>query len=286
MEIKKVGVLGATGTMGKGIAQICAQAGYETLCSSRDLARVNAAIASIGSQFARSVERQRMTKEAMDAAMAKLKATANIADFKDCDLVIEAAAEDLKVKKETFVQLDKIVKKGAILATNTSVLSLTEIAGVTGRKDKVVGLHFFNPAPVMKLVEIIKTDFVSPDTLDTVWKFSTSLEKTPVIVIDKAGFIVNRLAVPFMMNAMHMMEDGVASAQDIDTAVKLGLNHPMGPLELSDLIGNDIVLSMANGIHAVIKEDRFIAPKILKDMVAEGKLGRKSGKGFYDYAKK
>lgn len=286
MEIKKVGILGATGTMGKGIAQICAQAGYETICSSRDLARINAAIASIGQQYARSVERQRMTKEAMDKAMSKLKATADINDFKDCDLVIEAAAEDLKVKKDTFVQLDKIVRKGAILATNTSVLSLTEIASVTGRKDKVVGVHFFNPAPVMKLVELIKTDFVSPDTLDTVWKFATSLEKTPVIVIDEAGFIVNRLAVPFMLNAMHMLEDGVASAPDIDTAVKLGLNHPMGPLELADLIGNDIVLDMANGIYNVLKEEKFIAPPILKKMVASGQLGRKSGKGFYDYSKK
>jgi 3-hydroxybutyryl-CoA dehydrogenase len=285
MIIKKVGILGATGTMGKGIAQICAQAGFETLCSSRDLERMNKAIASIGQQFARAVERQRMTKEAMDKAMSMLKATSDINDFKDCDIVIEAAAEDLKLKKETFAQLDKIVKKGSILATNTSVLSLTEIAGVTGRKDKVVGLHFFNPAPVMKLVEIIKTDFASPDTLDTCWKFSNSLEKTPVIVIDRAGFIVNRLAVPFMMNAMHMMEEGVASAQDIDTACQLGLNHPMGPLALSDLIGNDIVLSMANGIYAVIKEDRFIAPKILKDLVAQGKLGRKSGQGFYEYKK-
>jgi 3-hydroxybutyryl-CoA dehydrogenase len=286
MEINKVGVLGATGTMGKGIAQICAQAGYETLCSSRDMERANAAIASIGQQFARSVERQRMTKEAMDKAMSKLKGTANIADFKDCDLVIEAAAEDLKLKKDTFIQLDKIVKKGSILSTNTSVLSLTEIAEVTGRKDKVVGLHFFNPAPVMKLVEIIKTQYVSPDTLDSAWKFANSLEKTPVIVIDRAGFIVNRLAVPFMMHAMKMMEEGVASAQDIDTAVTLGLNHPMGPLALADLIGNDIVLSMANGIYAVIKEDRFVAPKILKDMVKEGKLGRKTGKGFYDYSKR
>ena len=286
MEIKKVGILGVTGTMGRGIAQICAQAGYETLCSSRDLARANAAIASIGAQFARSVERQRMTKEAMDAAMSKLKGTTNINDFKDCDLVIEAAAEDLKIKKETFAELDKICGKNTILATNTSVLSLTEIAGVTGRRDKVVGLHFFNPAPVMKLVEIIKTASVSTDTVETAKKFAVSLEKTPVVVTDTAGFIVNRLAVPFMLNAMHMLASGVASAEDIDTATTLGLNHPMGPLALSDLIGNDIVLSMADGIYNVLKEDRYIAPPILKKMVAEGKLGRKSGKGFYDYSKK
>ncbi|MBI2850032.1 MAG: NAD(P)-binding domain-containing protein [Chloroflexi bacterium] len=284
--MKKVGILGATGTMGRGIAQICAQAGYQVLASSRDEKRLAEALAFIDSALARSVERGRLTKEAKDAALARIKGTTNIADFKDCDLVIEVAAEDLEIKKKTFAELDKICKKEAILATNTSVLPVTEIAKVTNRWDKVVGLHFFNPAPVMKLVEIIKTGLASAETIETAKKFAVSVEKTPVVVIDAAGFIVNRLATPFMLNAMKMLEQGVASAQDIDTAVTLGLNHPMGPLALADLIGNDIVLEMADAMHKALKEDRFIAPPILRKMVADGKLGRKSGKGFYDYSKK
>ncbi|MEE8414596.1 MAG: 3-hydroxybutyryl-CoA dehydrogenase [Dehalococcoidales bacterium] len=285
MEIKKVGILGVTGTMGRGIAQICAQAGYQVIASSRNEERLSKALASLDSTLSRLVERDRLTQEAKDAAMSKIKGTTDINDFKDCDLVIEAAAEDLEIKKQTFTELDKICPKNAILATNTSVLSITEIAQVTGRADKVVGLHFFNPAPVMKLVEIIKTPLVSDDTIETSRKFAASVEKTPVIVSDTAGFIVNRLAVPFMLNAIHMLEDGVASPEDIDTAITLGLNHPMGPLALADLIGNDIILAMSEGIYAVLKEDRFIAPETLKKMVADGQLGRKSGKGFFDYNK-
>src|SRR3990172_8989189 len=286
MEIKKVGILGATGTMGRGIVQICAQAGYQVVASSRDKKRLNDALAFIDSTLGRSVERGRLTKEAKDAALSKIQVTTDTLDFRDCDLVIEVAAEDLEVKKKSFAELDKICKRDAILATNTSVLPVTDIAKTTSRPDKVVGLHFFNPAPVMKLVEIIKTNIVSTDTIESSKKFAVSLEKTPVVVVDVAGFIVNRLAVPFMLNAMHLLENKVASAEDIDTAVTLGLNHPMGPLALSDLIGNDIVLSMADGIYKALKDDRYIAPQVLKNLVLEGKLGRKSGKGFYDYSKK
>ncbi|HLB27912.1 MAG TPA: 3-hydroxyacyl-CoA dehydrogenase family protein [Dehalococcoidales bacterium] len=286
MEIKKVGILGATGTMGRGIVQICAQAGYQVVASSRDKKRLNDALAFIDSTLGRSVERGRLTKEAKDAALAKIQGTTDTLDFRDCDLVIEVAAEDLELKKKTFAELDKICKSDAILATNTSVLPVTEIAKSTSRPGKVVGLHFFNPAPVMKLVEIIKTNVVSNDTVEAAKKFATTLEKTPVVVTDTSGFIVNRLAVPLMINAMQMLEQGVASAQDIDTAVTLGLNHPMGPLALSDLIGNDIVLEMAEAMHKALKEDRYIVPAVLKKLVAEGKLGRKSGKGFYDYSKK
>ncbi|MFC2014401.1 3-hydroxyacyl-CoA dehydrogenase family protein [Chloroflexota bacterium] len=283
--MKKIGILGVTGTMGRGIAQICAQAGYQVIASSRNEERLSKTLASLDSTLARLVERERLTQEAKDAAMSNITGTTDINDFKDCDLVIEAAAEDLDIKKQTFAELDKICPKDAILATNTSVLSITEIAQVTGRADKVVGLHFFNPAPVMKLVEIIKTKLVSDDTIETSKTFAASVDKTAVIVSDTAGFIVNRLAVPLMLNAIHMLEDGVASAEDIDTATTLGLNHPMGPLALADLIGNDIVLAMSEGIYTILKEDRFIAPDMLKKMVADGHLGRKSGKGFYDYNK-
>lgn len=285
MEIKKVGVLGFTGTMGRGIVQICAQAGYQVVASSRSEERSAKGVATIDNALARSVEKGRLSQEDKDAAMSRIKGTTDINDFSDCDLVIEVAVEDLEIKKQTFAELDKICPQDAILATNTSVLPVIEIAGVTAKPGKVVGLHFFNPPAVMKLVEIIRTTATSDDTIETCQKFAESLEKTCVVVPDTAGFIVNRLAVPFILNAIHMLEDGVASAEDIDTAITLGLNHPMGPLALADLIGNDIILAMAKGIHVVLKEDRFVAPELLKKMVAEGKLGRKSGKGFYDYSK-
>ncbi len=285
MEIKKVGILGATGTMGRGIVQICAQAGYQVLGSSRDEKRLAEALAFIDSALGRSVERGRLTKEAKDAALARIKGTTDIKDFKDCDLIIEVAAEDLEIKKKTFAELDKICKKDAILATNTSVLPVTEIAKVTNRWDKVVGLHFFNPPPVMKLVEIIRASSTSTETVEIAKNFALSLEKTPVVVSDTAGFIVNRLAVPLMINAMQMLETNVASAQDIDTAMTLGLNHPMGPLALADLIGLDIVVEMADAMHKALKEDRYVVPTVLRKLVAEGKLGRKTGKGFYEYKK-
>ncbi|MFC1949803.1 3-hydroxyacyl-CoA dehydrogenase family protein [Chloroflexota bacterium] len=283
--MKKVGVLGFTGTMGRGIVQICAQAGYDVVCSSRNEERMKKGVASIDSVLARMVERERISQEDKDAAMSKIQGTADVKDFKDCALVIEVAVEDLEVKKQTFAELDKICKKAAILATNTSVLPVAEIAMVTGRPDKVVGLHFFNPAPVMKLVEIVKPITVSDETIEACKEFAVSVGKTPVVVPDTPGFIVNRLAVPFILNAIKLLEGGVASAEDIDSAVTLGLNHPMGPLALADLIGNDIVLSMADGIYADLQEGRYIAPTLLRRMVAAGRLGRKTGKGFFDYNK-
>ena len=285
MEIKKVGVLGFTGPMGRGIAQICAQSGYEVIGSSRSVDRANKAISTIDAALGRSVERGRMSQEDKDAAIARIKGTADIKDFKDCDLVIEAAAEKLDVKKEAFTSLDKICKEDAILASNTSVLPLVEMAMVTKRPEKVIGLHFFNPVSAMKLVEIIKPITVSEETADTCVKFIESLGKTVVALPDTPGFIVNRLAVGFMLNAITLLENGIAKKEDIDTAIKLGLNHPMGPLELADLIGNDIVLDMADGIYETLKEPRYIAPNLLRRMVAAGWLGQKTKKGFYDYNK-
>lgn len=285
MEIKKVGILGFTGPMGRGIAQVCAQSGYEVVGSSRSDDRAAKAIDTIDKALSRSVERGRMSREDKDAAVARIKGTATTADFADCDLVIEAAAEKLEVKKEAFAELDKICKKDAILASNTSVLPLVEMAVVTGRQDKVIGLHFFNPVSAMKLVEIVKPITVSKETADVCEKFITSLGKTVVSLPDTPGFVVNRLAVGFILNAITLLENGVASKEDIDTAIKLGLNHPMGPLELADLIGNDIVLDMADGIYATLKEQRYIAPNLLRRMVAAGWLGQKTKKGFYDYNK-
>ena len=285
MEIKKVGVLGFTGPMGRGIAQVCAQSGYEVIGSSRSEDRANKVIGTIDAALARSVERGRMSQDDKDAAITRIKGTADIKDFKDCDLVIEAAAEKLDVKKEAFASLDEICKEDAIIASNTSVLPLVEMAMVTKRPEKVIGLHFFNPVSAMKLVEIIKPITVSEETADTCVKFIESLGKTVVALPDTPGFIVNRLAVGFMLNAITLLENGIAKKEDIDTAIKLGLNHPMGPLELADLIGNDIVLDMADGIYETLKEPRYIAPNLLRRMVAAGWLGQKTKKGFYDYNK-
>ena len=285
MEIKKVGILGFTGAMGRGIAQVCAQAGYEVIGSSRSAERATKTVSTIDAAMARSVERGRMSQEDKDAAIARITGTANVKDFSDCDLVIEVAVEELEIKKQAFAELDGICKEGAIIASNTSVLPLVEMAMVTKRPEKVIGLHFFNPASVMKLVEIVKPITVSDETADTCKKFIESLGKTPVTLPDTPGFIVNRLAVGFMLNAMYLLESGVASKEDIDAACKLGLNHPMGPLELADLIGNDIVLNMADGIYATLQEHRYIAPNLLRRMVAAGWLGQKTKKGFYDYNK-
>jgi len=285
MEIKKVGVLGFTGTMGRGIAQVCAQSGYDVIGSSRSEERAAKTISTIDAALARSVERGRMSQEDKDAAIARIKGTADTKDFSDCDLVIEVAAEELDIKIKAFAELDGICKEGAIIASNTSVLPLVDMAMATKRPDKVIGIHFFNPVSAMKLVEIIKPITVSEETADTCVKFIKSLGKTVVALPDTPGFIVNRLAVGFMLNAITLLENGIAAKEDIDTAVKLGLNHPMGPLELADLIGNDIVLEMANGIYETLKEPRYIAPNLLRRMVAAGWLGQKTKKGFYDYNK-
>jgi 3-hydroxybutyryl-CoA dehydrogenase len=286
MEIKKVGVLGFTGAMGRGITQVCAQAGYEVIGSSRSEDRAAQTIATIDKAMARSVERGRMTQEDKDAAIARIKGTANVKDFADCDLVIEVAVEELELKKQVFTELDGICKEGAIIASNTSVLPLVEMAVSTKRPDKVIGLHFFNPATAMKLVEIIKPITVSDETVEASKKFIEALGKSPVELPDTPGFIVNRLATALMLNAITLYENGVATKEDIDTACKLGLNHPMGPLELADLIGNDIVLNMADGIYETLKQPAYVAPTLLRRMVAAGWLGQKTGKGFYDYPKK
>jgi 3-hydroxybutyryl-CoA dehydrogenase len=282
MEIKKVGVVGC-GAMGAGIAQLCAQSGYQVVVSEINDALLSKGLASIDKILARSVEKGRISQEDKDATLARIKGTTSARDFSDCDLMIEAAIENLELKKKIFAELDKICPKDAILGTNTSCLSIIDMAMVTKRPDKVVGLHFFNPAPVMKLLEIVKTIATSDEVVEVSKKFGESLGKTTVIAPDTPGFIVNRLWIPYLLHAIRLYEDGVASREDIDNAVMMGLNYPMGPLTLADMTGLDVVMFVANAIYDQLKDPRYIVPTLVEKMVAAGWLGRKTGKGFYEY---
>ncbi len=282
MDIKKVGVVGC-GQMGSGIAQVSARAGYEVTVSEISGELLNKGLAAIESSLDRSVRKQRITQEDRDATLARLKGTTDTGDFSGCDLVIEAAVENIDLKKKIFGELDGICPERTILATNTSCLSVTDMAAATGRPDRVLGMHFFNPVPVMKLLEIIRTPATGEATLETAKKYAESLGKTYVIVEDSPGFIVNRLITPQIINAIRMLESGIATAADIDTAMSLGLNYPMGPLALADLIGLDTFLFIADGINDKLNDERYAAPALLKEMVAAGQLGRKTGKGFFEY---
>ena len=284
MEIKKVGVVGC-GQLGAGITQVCAQAGYQVIVSEINSELLNKGLASIDSRLSRDVEKGRLSPPDKDNIRNRIKGTTDTRDFADCDLVVEAAIENMDLKKRIFAELDKICPKHAILATNTSCLSIIDMAMVTSRPDKVLGLHFMNPVPVMKLLEIVKTIATSGETLEAGQTFGKSLGKTIVIAQDTPGFIVNCLLIPYLLSAIRMLDAGVATKEDIDTAINLGLNHPMGPLALSDLIGNDVVLFIANGLYDEFKEPQYAPPSLLKKMVTAGWLGRKTGKGFYEYNK-
>jgi 3-hydroxybutyryl-CoA dehydrogenase len=282
MEIKKVGVVGC-GQMGSGIAQVSAQAGYDVIVSEISGELLKKGLAVIASSLDRGVQKQRISAQERDDAWGRLKGTTDTGDFRECDLVIEAAVENLDLKKKIFSEMDRVCPERTILATNTSCLSVSEMAAATGRLDRVLGMHFFNPVPVMKLLEIIRTPATGEATLETAKKYGESLGKTYVIVEDSPGFIVNRLITPQIISAIRMLESGIANAGDIDTAMSLGLNYPMGPLALADLIGLDTFLFIANGIYDKLHDERYAAPASLKDMVAAGQLGRKTGKGFFEY---
>jgi 3-hydroxybutyryl-CoA dehydrogenase len=284
MEIKKVGVVGC-GLMGAGIAQVCAQSGYPVMVSEINDALLSKGLASISSRLAKNVEKGKLSAEDKDSALSRIKGTTNMQDFSDRDLIIEAVVENVDLKKKVFAELDKICPKDTILATNTSVLSVIDIAAATNRPDKVLGLHFFNPAPIMQMVEVVKTIATSEDTLKIGSQFVKSLGKTAIVAKDTPGFVVNRQLEPFINNAIRMLEDGVATREDIDNGVKLGLNHPIGPLQLADLIGLDTVYFGAIDMYDKFKEPQYAPPVLLGKMVAAGWLGRKSGKGFYDYDK-
>lgn len=284
MAIQRVGVAGC-GTMGAGIIQVCAQSGYEVIASEINDILLNKGLKSISNFLEKSVAKGKLSEENKNAALARIQGTTNTKDFRDCDLVMEAAIENIELKKRIFSELDKICTKPTILATNTSCLSIIDIAMATNRPEKVLGLHFFNPVPLMQLLEIVQTVATNNDTMKTAQEFGKSLGKTIVNAQDVPGFIVNRLMTPFLLDAIRMLENGVASREDIDTAINLGLNHPMGPLTLSDLVGLDVVLFIVDAIYKEFKDQKFAAPPLLRKMVTAGWLGRKTGKGFYEYNK-
>jgi len=283
MEIDQVGVVGC-GLMGSGIAEVCARAGYQVVVCEVNTEFLEKGLSRIQKSLSRAVARGKTTQEQADQALAQIKGTVKLSDLADCDLVVEAAIENMDLKKDIFAQLDSILPPHAIVASNTSSLCITEMASVTRRGDKVLGIHFFNPVPVMPLIEFVRTILTSDETMDTAWQFGASLGKTMVVAKDTPGFIVNRLLIPYLLDAVRVYEDGLASREDIDTAIKLGLNHPMGPLTLLDFVGLDTCLFIADAMFEEYKDARYAAPPLLRRMVLAGQLGRKSGKGFYDYS--
>ncbi len=282
MEIKKVGVVGC-GAMGAGITQVCAQSGYEVVVSEINEEFLKKGLASIDKFMTTAVERGRLSQQDKDATISRIKGTTNTRDFKDCDLMIEVAIENMDLKKKIFADLDKVCPKHAILATNTSCLSIIDMAVITSRPGKVLGMHFFNPVPLMKLLEIVRTVATSDETLETAKTFGASLGKTIVLAKDTPGFIVNRLLLPYLADAARMLEAGIATREDIDAAVNLGLNYPMGPLTLMDFVGIDIVVFVLDAMYQEFKDPKFVVPTLIRKMVTAGWLGRKTGKGFYDY---
>jgi len=282
MDIKKIFVLGA-GTMGHGIAQVCSQTGLSvTLCDvSKEL--VDKAKAAIGKNLTRAVSKGKMSEEDKAETLQRIQGVTEIAKAAEADMVVEAVLEDIGLKRKVFAELDKTCGPGVILATNTSSQSITEIAAATKRPEQVIGMHFFNPVPVMKLVEIIRGLLTSDETYKTVEDLSVKLGKTPVEVNDYPGFATSRLLMVMLNEAFFAYWQGVGKAKDIDTAMKLGMNHPMGPLELADLIGLDICLNVMNRLYQGFNDSKYRPCPLLKNMVAAGLLGRKSGRGFYTY---
>jgi len=283
MAIQKVGVVGC-GLMGSGIAQVCAQSGFATVIREVSAELVEKGLKSIEKNLARLVEKGTLTEAAKGEARGRLKGTTSLEELKDCDLIVEAIIEQLPVKRELFGALDKLCPPHTIFASNTSSLTITEIAAATKRPQRFVGLHFFNPVPVMKLVEVVKTISTDPAVYDEMVAFGAKLGKTPVRAGDSGGFIVNRLLVPYLLDAIRALEEGVGSVVDIDNSMKLGCGYPMGPFTLLDFVGLDTTYFISQIMFDEFKEKRFAAPPLLKRMVLAGWNGKKSGRGFYDYS--
>jgi len=280
--IETVGIVGS-GIMGAGLVEVAARSGRTVILRSRTQATADAAIAKVASGLARQVDKGRLETDERDAILGRISGTDELADFAHCDLVIESVIEDIDIKKAVFAVLDTVVGPHAILATNTSTLPVVELAMATGRPDRVCGVHFFNPAPMMKLVEVIRPLTASDDTIATALDFATSCGKDAVEVVDRAGFIVNALLFPYLNNAIKMWEQGTASIADIDTAMQGGCNFPMGPFALLDLVGLDTSLAILDALHEEFGDANFMAATSLKRKVAAGQLGRKSGRGFLEY---
>ncbi|MEO6318373.1 MAG: 3-hydroxybutyryl-CoA dehydrogenase [Acidimicrobiales bacterium] len=285
MSIQKLGIVGS-GIMGSGIAEVAAKAGIEVVLRSRQQASADDMVASLEKSLAKQVDRGKLEEAAAKEIGGRVTATDDLQLLADCDLVLESVVEDLAVKKELFRQLDGVVKADGILATNTSTLPVVELAVTTNRPEQVVGIHFFNPAPMMSLVEVIAPLTASDATVDAAKAFAAGCGKDVVEVKDRAGFIVNALLFPYLNNAVRMLESGTASRDDIDTAMKGGCNFPMGPLALLDLVGLDTSLSILDALYDEFKDPNYAAVPLLRRMVTAGQLGRKSGSGFHDYRKK
>jgi 3-hydroxybutyryl-CoA dehydrogenase len=284
MTIRTVGVLGC-GLMGAGIAQVSAASGFKTFVLEVDDGVLKKGLARIDKFLTDGVAKGKVAAADREKTLANLKGTTSYADLKDCDIVIEAIVENVEVKKKAYAQIEANVEPDCLIASNTSSLCITELAAATKRPDKVGGLHFFNPVPLMKLVEVVRALTTSQATHDALMAFATALGKEPISAPDRGGFIVNRLLVPYLLDAIRCLEEGLGTAEDIDKGMKLGCGHPMGPLTLLDFVGLDTTYYIAQIMFDEFRETRFAPPPLLKRMVLAGHFGRKSGKGFYDYSK-
>jgi len=285
LEIRNVAVFGA-GQMGAGIAQVLAQHDHSVTLVDVEPRLIDAGMKAITAGLAKGVEKGKLTPDVMESALRRIRATTRPPEVVGCQLVIEAIVEDLKVKRNLFHELDAMLPPEVIFATNTSSISITALASATKREDRFVGLHFFNPVPAMRLVEVIRGEKTSEETLTVAMDLARSLGKTPVTVLDRPGFVSNRLLMPYLNEAVKTLSEGIASKEDIDTVVRLGYNIPMGPFELADLIGLDTVVNAMEVLHEGFKDPRFEPAPLLRNMVAAGNLGRKSGRGFYEYSKR
>ena len=282
-EIRKVGVCGA-GLMGNGIAQTCAAAGFDVILMEVADEPLQRGIKTIAKSLDKFVEKQKLTQEDRDATLARIRGTTDVKELAGCDLVIEAIVENVEIKTKLFQQLDDLLPPHGIICTNTSSLCVIELAAKTRRPNRIAGLHFFNPVPIMKLVEVVKTIATTQDVIDSLFEFARKLGKEPILAKDTTGFIVNRLLVPYLLYAIKVYEDGLASKEDIDKGMKLGCGYPMGPLELLDFVGLDTTYYIAEIMFDEFKDPMMAPPPLLRRMVLAGQYGRKSGKGFYDYA--